>query len=429
MKFKILTIALFLSSLSFAQYFKDINPGLGYIPLVNDARARALGRTEILSSTGPDAMFYNPANLVSISNISFAFSGGSQFTAVRDDLLDNARDVFYTAGYSPNTRLSQIVMAFPIERFGLKDKAIIAVGYNNFVDYKADYEENYKTFEVIQDPAFPNDTTKHLTLTHEQINTQNVSGGIGTISAAGAIRILENLALGITFNQSIQGKLKVANEVKYLTNGLGQPFQWFYKYNFSTSFVVLSSTIKLRDNLTVGLMLRPSYHISPSKFHWQSEDSTGYRVSYREYHLPKIKMPTVFGISASYRFSKNLLVVAEYQNRPYDDYDFGYENLPYNDIKNGHCFRMGLEAGSKFPIRFGYFNEAIPGTNSDGDSSPNLLNGITTGFGIVYKYFHADIYGESSFWRYRVAASEYGASHHRREVYMSIGATFTVDFK
>ena len=410
MKIKALILAIFVPAILFADPY-TINPALGFIASVNDARARAMGRTELMSSTGPNAMFANPANLINVSYLSAQISGQEMSGTINDGDWTPVSSGFLKGSYPSNLNLSQIAFAMPFSAPNISNKAVAAIGYDTYLDWRLNFNSRFQ------------DSTSGFGI----FNENTTRGGLNTISIAGALEFKDLYSLGFALHKSINSKLKVDMAERYEVDADTNEYllKVLTDYNASALFAEIGVTAKLPADIDASLIIRPRFTIK-----LKGQISWGFYPDHDIYEIEsKIKMGDMYGLGLSKKFQNWITIAVEYQNRPYSVLYFYTDKQQIGQTNNGHCFRIGLETQTLIPVRLGYFIESVPidGQN-DKKATPKSLSGITAGIGLITRYFCLDTYAEFSSWSYNHISYLYEppVEYKRKESLTSFGATMTV---
>ena len=407
MKIKALIIILFIPAILIADYY-TINPAVGFIASVNDARARAMGRTELMSSTGPNAMFANPANLINVIYPSAQMSGREMSGTINDGDWTSVSSDFWKGSYPSNSKFSQIAFAMPFSVPRINKKAVAAIGYETYLDWRLNFDEQFQA------------TNSGVT----ELMDNTLTGGLNTISIAGVLKLNERFDLGIAFYKSYNSDLRITNVRAFDPDPGPLPiwYQRIMEYDVSAYFAVIGVNANLPGNIAAGLIVKPHFTV-------KLECKLNTLDSNLDHFDEKFRLGDVYGLGFSKKFLNLFRIATEYQNRPYSVLYFHTDNQIIGKTKNGHCFRIGLETQTIIPIRLGYFIESLPiGEQNPEKSAPKSLSGFTAGIGLITRYFHIDTFAEFSSWSYDhfVYGYEPPAVYERQESLTSFGATITV---
>lgn len=402
-------IVLFLPSLIYAQYaYYYVNSAMSIIPPVNDARARAMGRTEILSAGGANAMFYNPANLGFVESSSIEAGARGLFGSVSNDEWDQDDTDNISANYPLNLKPEQFAFVFTDHKSN-SDLAALAFGYNTFIDCALKYK-------FVQENS---------TGSFKRVVNRRLSGGLHTLSVAAAIRCNNYFFIGVAAHKSIMSKLKSVANFDSTPYGPTSSKKNSSEYKLSAFFMTFGTTVKPINNLTIGLYFRPQFTITAGDYKYKNESYNGDIYTRESDSESKVKIPSTFGASISHDLSSRILAVVEYQYRPYNDIEVGDGYYIFERFESGSSYRFGLEYRMKTPVRIGYFNEALPAADeSSYFKKLKRLNGFTAGVGFQSRYFWTDIYVEYAFWKHLLDTSFASDHYYERESFFSLGATF-----
>jgi long-subunit fatty acid transport protein len=416
-------LVLLLSVPVFAQ-FDDLIEGEYSSPRLNDVRARAMGRTEIINATGSNAIFYNPANIGMVQNKTLQAGGRVYMGTMNDEeYWDFWPDEDWEGKYELHPKITHISFAMPYQPPNSELKFAFGIGYNTYFDFGTKASQEYTD----------RSGTETLTATADF----KVSGGLNTISPAAALNIDDKYFVGLAFHKSVLGKIKMEADVDidpepayiYLVNDVEEG-------KISATFVSLGATGKFmaESQLTVGVMYRSGFELKFEDLEWSQEYSDGTRDS--DQYDPDnydFKLPAIMGLGVSYQISPEVLIAGEYQTRPFSDIeDEDGDELDW--IDNGSCYRLGMEyqAGS-VPLRLGYFSDAILEVDYDdmgqSEDKPKSLSGFTGGIGIVSGNITLDFFGEYAFWGREDYGGPDNAKYEYKETLFAFGVTFTADIQ
>jgi hypothetical protein len=366
---KVVLSVLLLWGVASAQYYPTFDPS------VNDARARAMGYTEILNNNGPSSAAVNPANLVYVDKLSAEVSGKLSW--------GNGREFGNDYHYKPYLKLSTIAVARPFSFKGTKFTAGLI--YNSYFDYgtKASTDSYYNDIET-------------------GVETQ-CSGGLNTLGVAVAGTIFNKLHLGIGLHRSFLSSAKLKTDYSYSAYP-GDYVDDYYEDTAKTQsyFVTIGQVFELSDKWTFGLMyrsdMRLKYRDEKVKTKLTNGDSYDDDTYNQDWNIP-----SYVGIAINYRPNPEFVVSAEYQNRPFSGVrviglDF-ITNLDYTGYKmqfSGACYRLGMEIDKTVDFRFGIFADNIYNAYYSNTDYPGLNIGGTFGVGCNWKNYTCDFYAEYS---------------------------------
>ncbi|RKX69449.1 hypothetical protein DRP43_04380, partial [candidate division TA06 bacterium] len=259
----------------------------------------------------------------------------------------------YDYSYPFHMKINHISYVMPYQIPNASFKTVFGAGYRTYYDYGYNYlDEN--------DPDYKEETNSH--------------GGFNTLTFGGAVNFNDKFYAGATFNLGIMGGCESVS--KY-----GDEDEEKDKADVSGSFLLLGGRFSPNPKLALGLMYRPGFTYTIKEKYEGGTDKT------------KIDIPGIIGLSGQYLITDNLLLVAEYQNRAYEDFEESNQSY-YDELDNGSALRFGGEYLGSIPVRFGMFMDSQPVTDED-DTAPKSMLGFTGGVGFpMGDVMEIDIYGQ-----------------------------------
>lgn len=350
-------------------------------PEIIDARAEALGKTSILSSTGANFIFNNPAMLSNLKSKNIQISCRSIFG--KDEIKSEYDDETYKTEneYKFHFKLNGLSFSMPYALFHNKDiKFSFGAGYRTYYDWG--YNKHSRSSEEYSDDDY--DLNSH--------------GGLNVLVLGGGLNNKEKLyggfSISVPFLSNISSEYE-DNEEKYKSDG-----------TMKGSFFTLSGAYILNEKITLGVRLRTGFELD---FKEKSEE---YSSPFGDENAIDFEIPSEFGLAVEFKSNKNLKLYAEYLTRGLGDYEiktpWGNMDLYYFS-DNGFALRTGLEAGANNVFRCGFFIQSVPIykliTDEDEDlvydDTPLAEIGFTTGLGIkLNANSYLDIFGIYSFLQY-----------------------------
>lgn len=325
------------------QLFAQVYP---FDPGVVSARANAMGKAEVLSVES-DAIFSNPANIALVKTKEI--NGGMRMFIGSETYESPDTSLDYT--YPFHLKIEHISFVMPYQIPGATFKTAFGVGYRTYYDYGYNF-------------LYENDS--------EYKYEMHSHGGFNTLTFGGAANFGEKFNVGVALNLGIMGGCEVEEEE--------EEEEEKYKYDVSGSFLLLGGTFTPNPKLSLGLIYRPGFTFTVE---YKGEDRD----------RDKFDIPPIIGLSGQYLITDNFLLVAEFQNRAYEDFERDGDYY-YNHLDNGSVLRFGGEYLGTIPIRFGMFMESQPVTDGD-DTEPKSMLGFTGGVGIpMGDKIAIDVYGQ-----------------------------------
>lgn len=368
------TIYFFCGTVS-AQYYLPL-----FSPSINDARARALGHTEILNNTGPSSLAVNPANLAYIDKLTMEVSGKASW-----GLANGGGNSEY--GFYP--RLSSFAIARPFSLNQGKLKFTAGLIYNAYFDL------GYK---------FTNENASSISGYNIKIKSKT-DGGLNMLGIGIAGTIFDKLHFGIGIHRSLFSSIKTHTDYVYTPPISSEYEQAWNESSTKTQcyFLTFGQIWELNEKISIGLMYRSDmrYKYRDGKYEVVYSDGDSYEAIYTDMDW---NIPSYVGAALNYKYSPQTLLSLEYQNRPFAGIQsFYYDNYWYtDDLSNsfykqfsGACYRLGFEISNPVTFRFGLFGDNVIAIVSNSDY-PGWIIGGDFGIGYTEGNFTYDLYTEYS---------------------------------
>jgi len=331
----------------------------------HDARGNALGRTEITSVLGANALFLNPAN------ISFVRRAEVSINGVGSDLTNDIE--YLEGGWGPTqtptsnsilarSGISQIAGAMRLTMGSSGVSLFAGIGYNKSIDF------NY-TIESTKIPPSVSDVDSSVL---------KIRGSLSLVTIGGAISFKNGNSFGATYGFSVQPDVStrfeyfVDDEVSYsLTSekASARIFALSYRFAFSERVSVgavykKSSDLKVVERkFELGNFSRPIIYVDRGDETYQ--------------------LPDVFGVGIQYNVYDKLMFVVEGKLRRYSDF-------------SKLALRTGVEYKSIVSLRAGAFREPIPRNSDPVEGASNSVYGVTAGAGTDIAHIRANVYAQLS---------------------------------
>ncbi|MCD4818601.1 MAG: hypothetical protein K8S23_07900 [Candidatus Cloacimonetes bacterium] len=337
-----------------------------YKPQVIDARSEALGGTSILSSTGGNFVFNNPALLSNLSQKNIQL--GSRAIYGKEEYKHNNDN--YNSDYPMHYKLNGLSFGMPLKfqnfKFG------IGAGYRTYYDLGKNrhYED--------QDSDYVNDHFGH--------------GGLSTLVLGGGFNFQNIFFIG--FSSNLPFFSKYSKEVESI-DSYGDEYKYKTESTLKGTFFTIGSSYKLNKVITFGLRLRTGFSLE-----WKEKDSG---------NEENLIVPPEFGLALELKPIPSLKFYTEWLTRNFSKYKMDNNNdeyYLYDDLGNGFALRTGFEAGTNWLFRGGFFMQSLPIYESknadDGEvvkvKTPKKEYGFTTGLGFkIYSKISVDFFSVYSF--------------------------------
>ena len=382
-------------------------------PIGSGARALGMGGAFIAIADDATAASWNPAGLIQLELPEISVVG-----AYFDHNEDN---VFFD---NPEANKRQHVSAHDINYlsasypFVLLDRnMVVSVNYQHLYDFSRQWD-------------FPFQLSRGALLVDSDIDYSQ-DGQLYAFGLAYAIRLLPNVACGLTLNVWEDGLKNNEWQQKSVIHGVGTfaetvPVSFdsvhTHNYRFSGFNVNIGLLWQLNDQLTVGGVFKSPFtadlqHISSLTTTVVRED-TSLPISQTRQTADEgeeLAMPLSYGIGFAYRFSDNFTTSFDVYRTQWDDFihkdSHGIKTsfvsakpVSESDIAPTTQVRLGAEylfvkSACVLPLRFGLFYDPAPQ-----EGGPDEYYGVTVGsgyasgkvvFDIAYQYRWADDVGAS----------------------------------
>ncbi len=346
-------------------------------PEIIDARAEALGRTSILSTSGANYLFNNPSMLCKLTNRNIQISGRAIYgnTNLKQKLNEETYNL--KTEYPLNMKITGFSIGIPYKNINNPDLMWgFGIGYRSYYDWghKETCRDTYLDYEA------------------ESITT----GGFSTLVLGSAINYRDKVSGGITFSFPVFSNSSHEfqdNYEAYKSEG-----------ELKGSFFTFSCSYFLHKSITMGARFRTGFTLL-------REGEFGNGDKYKYDYL----IPSELGVALKVIPYDKLRIFAEFLTRNFGKFEYEIGNNSeiyslYNDSNNGFSFRTGLEFVSIITFRSGFFIQSVPIYKdslfwseefnqyvSNFSETPELESGFTAGLGIkIGSQIHIDLSGTYS---------------------------------
>lgn len=342
---------------------------------VNDARCRGLGRLSVAIAEGPAALLYSPGRLGFTVYPTFEMGVNSYTGSVGDDVFHETPTYTGETSYQWYPKFTHAAFTARLAEFDNGIALAAGVGYNSFVATGSKLElsrENVWT---------------GLNRRYDEIRT--TEGGLNAVSVGLAVRKSRAISMGVVLSTSVSSKCIFERDITYRPAVIVTNFLDRTEGKASGTFVLIGVATTLRPGLDIATTFRPAFdHKTHDRVAEIYLDDI--REDFVELPETKQKMPALLTVGASYMIHPSVRLAAELQSQ-------FFSQVKDANLDDGYSFRVGAEIESVLPIRLGFFRDAI--VISDADQYINeSLYGFTCGFRVGGKNYHADLFGEYSFW-------------------------------
>jgi len=391
----------------FGDVFSNYGPFVNlkrYNPAIIDARAEAIGKSSILSSTGANYVFNNPAmlSILSQKNIqvnSRAIYGKDEYKFDNDVFYNDVLDYEYLI----NLRFNGISFGMPVNISNNKGlKFGLGVGYRTYYDLSSNLNIEDKSSDFESDIIY--------------------QGGFSNIVIGSGISYQDKLLIGLStsfpFLCNYSTEYSDSNDNETKTEG-----------TMRGTFFTLSGSYIFTEKITLGARLRTGFTLKWRDSIDDDEDD--------------LKVPPEFGLALEISPKSSLKFYVEYvtRNLSYYEIESNSNNYqPYENLNNGYSIRTGFETGMNTILRGGFFLQSLPIYESKDsvngelvhDEKPKTEIGFTTGLGFKIKSnVTLDLYGIYSFLNYDESYFNKYTGHNSNEFSFSqikIGCSVGYEF-
>ena len=340
--------------------------GLPMNPQFGGTSTFSMGGVYTSTNQGVEALSGNPAGLALLDGAQFLVGGRLGVTGkicYEDDYYEDVGYDDYSRKFGITPKLLNLGVAFPLTLPNSSQKLVGAVGYRSFYDWATNINIETKRED------YSGQTLREATYkTHGLINT--LSFGIGTTFS-------EKYSIGMSFNLPILKGFKYESESEIKTASDKSSYDYEEELDVSGgSFIQFGGIAQITTELTVGLSYTLSHKFEFDDGKWKENDD-GSKDNGKISDNTKFEIPSLYSLGISYKVSPDLLIAAEIQNRPWEDYEIDNENPV--DSESGSAYRFGLEYGTDVLFRAGFAIERTP--LIDADMDPVNMKVLTGGIG------------------------------------------------
>jgi hypothetical protein len=344
---------------------------------INDARCRGLGRLSVAIADGPAALFYSPGRLAFTPHPTFEMGVNSYTGSNGDDIYKETPAYSGEGSYQWYPKFSHAAFTAQVVEFGDDFALVSGIGYNSFVAAGSKLELSREYWWT--------------GLENRYYEIRTTEGGLNTVSVGVAISKLRRTAIGFVVSTSVSSKCTFERDITYSPAVRYANFLDRTEGKASGTFVSIGAATALSKRVGVAVLIRPAFdYTTRDRVAEIYLDDT--RRDYVNLPDAKQKMPTVITIGATYLIHPSLLLAAELQRQ-------SFSRVADANLNDGYSIRVGAEIKTAFPIRLGLFRDAIVIRDADEYINSGLY-GFTSGIRVGGENYHADLFGEYSFWRH-----------------------------
>ena len=362
----LILLILFVSGGLFGQYiWQYIYKHDSLEPEIIDGRAKALGSTSILSSSGANYVFNNPAMLSSLESIDLQFNLRTQLGKTKTS--STMSDTIY---YDTDRSCTDFTRTFHYKINGLAFGIPYKMSENS--NWKFGFAAGYRTYY---------DWGYNL---HQEVNTSyepaiedeyiEYNGGFNTLV----------FGSGINYKKKIFGGFSISLPFLSEYSEIFENYDGSEEKNSGTlkgTFLTLSWSYILNNYLKVGVRFRTKYNLENEVENFL-----------HNHHTYKYTIPAEYGFALEVKPHTDIKIFTEYLTCKFSDYKNVY--FIHSETKDGYSFRTGIELGSRYLLRCGFFRQSVPVykliphyneiTNVHCpkiEKKPQVETGFTAGFG------------------------------------------------
>ncbi len=368
-----------------------------YTPVGMDMRAYSMGNCIATESAGPAAILRNPAGIGWMERGAIVLTANANVlggAGYDEEVYDSLGMDDYKFSRQPHANIQGIAFATPIPA-DVPFDLIGGVAWGQFFDFSGKTKETYKTSST----------------NTEYENAATYKGGFHLLMPTVAARFADNYVVGMSYGFALFSNCN--EEYSSETDNPSSESESEIKQKTTGSMLQIGAQGRFADKLTVGFSYVPAFKM---KF-----DDRKYKDDSGSYDLDDVKyeFPAFVAFGASYDFTPDVTVAAEYQNRPWDDTEI---NNSDSGIENGSSIRFGLEYRGPVALRAGFYTEKIMTPAEPGDDAPASSMGITAGAGVALGPVDVDFgaYYDSAHWE---ANPGTGKTEDFKTYVVGIGAT------
>lgn len=382
-----------------------------------DARAEALGRASLLSTSGANLVFNNSAMLSKLENINIQVSGRS--VSGKYWAKTNTKYGSYKLSTSKpgNSDLNGFSIGVPFKlskNFNLG----FGAGLRTYYDYNFDFQQKQEVSNTIY-----------------QVDSEG-SGAFKTIVLGGGVSFLKKFYSGISI--SLPFSSEFSRSYKYNSAYNGEYEDYEVDCSMEGTFYTFSGGYLLNNYISFGAKYRTAYDVD---YELTEEGQDDYNAVFT--------IPSELSVAMEIQTRKKLKLYLEYLTRNLSGYEYENEynsgNIFYNS-DNGYALRGGAEIGNKTKFRCGIFMQSVPQYerkqqfNELTDEydiiytrTPKRELGFTTGIGLRFlKSITLDIYAVYSRIKFNENLYDYDYSLSLKNEYfysdVKLGCTLGYNF-
>ncbi len=377
-------------------------------PSGGGTRAFSMGGVYTATNVGIAALYGNPGGLALYDNAQFLLDVKTIFLGSAGLEKDYFTNVYNYTDYEQKFKIYPKLMNFglsvPITLANYSHKLVGAVGYRSF------YDSSVKEYEKRQTD---NGSGEMTTTTRGILNT--LTFGVGTL-------ISDKYSLGFSINIPVLTGYEYEEDAKEAGATYSSKDEWDISGGTILQF---GGIIKVNEKLSVGASYTTSHKIKTEDGKWEENDN-GDKSNGTYSDEDKYSVPGLYSLGIAYKMSPEMLVSAEIQNRPWEDYEIDGREL--SSLENGRSYRLGLEYGKDFLVRAGLMLERLPVMDTDRD--PVNMKAVTAGISYKANNFIVDF--GAAYWFASFDAAKYSDrvyEYNGKQLLLMARVTKSLDWK
>jgi len=375
-----------------------------------DARAKAMGNTEILGVVGANALFANPANMFESDQIQFSIGGGI-YSGDENSSLYKKNYERYTSDYPAVYRFNSLSAVLPIliEKQNFITTIGIAYHVEKNMNQKYEYSYRYPVWEDVHN--------------YEDFESRH-TGGLKFLSPGFSVSMANGISLGMSYHRTVSSNFKNARSTKNITY-FQETFPDIYsndsdaEINFESSYFTIGMVYN-KNPIAFGMMIKTAHEI-------EYKDIIHRRNGVEIWNPDNLtyKEPVQYGFSLGYNIPDKIFLIYELQTRKFSEVEVdGYKE----DVEDEYTHKLGAEYHvlNLLALRAGAFIDYIPSYSGTFSSNTEEVICWTTGIGLNFSRITLDISFESL--GYSRPTSNYGISGSNDYKFRFIDCSLTYYF-
>jgi hypothetical protein len=385
-----MALALFVASDAGAFTYLGSARGVGDPVTAVSSRVLGMGGSALAAAVGPEAIFYNPANIMWETSLSY--TGTLDFTNLRETVEETGSPTRYTSGYFLN--IGSLAAYYPF-----KSGWALAAGYRPLFNF--DYGHSRKMFSAgIETRSRDHDN----------------SGGIGLYNISAAANISRILKVGADWGMIRGGSLRESTSIVSDTSKTVSEIESSYsgsRYGLGAGIEIVKEICFVGARWTSAYMIKDKWGSADRVSSWTSGAWSSPAISSKKGRL-EYSFPAEAGIGILYNFfqrEQSSIAVDivktfwgnfEYEEKK-DTSSAGYGTVQEPLYRNTVRLSVGVEhrVAMKLFLRYGFIHMPYYG-NSSSDTTMltagvGFPSGINNFIDLAAAYGRRSFFGENVF--------------------------------